>query len=151
MHARDPSQPPSNVPAPFRGGERRRRRLSVRWLVFAAGLAAAITFITVCPIDWRPRLSVDPDRERLVAFALLGFATKLALPRRHGSLLAALVILIAGLELSQMFVPGRDARVGDALVKMLGAAVGLQVGLISLVARRMLGRRPGVAAEAGKA
>ena len=63
--------------------ERRRKLLSVRWLMFAALVLAVIVFATLCPMPLRPRLFENPDLERLTAFAALGFAAKLAFPRKH--------------------------------------------------------------------
>ena len=136
MSAADPSAPPSAHAGAHQGPERRRRGLSVRWLALAAGVIAVIAYATLCPIEWRPRLTADPNQERLAAFALLGFAAKLAFPRRHGRVLAGAVLVAVGLEAAQMFIPGRDARVSDALVKALGAALGVQLGLASLLLRR---------------
>src|ERR1700742_108943 len=83
------------------GRDRRRRVLSAPWLVFASAVLGAIVFATLCPIGWRPRLFANPDLERFAAFAALGFAAKLALPRKDYLTLPALVALAIGLEAAQ--------------------------------------------------
>lgn len=121
--------------------ERRRRLVSVQWLLVAALALAVIAFATLCPMQWRPRLFRDPDLERFAAFAALGFAAKLAFPRKHFWTILGLGVAAAGLEAAQSLAPGRDAHLRDAVVKMLGAAAGVQLGLVSLIARRTLARR----------
>jgi hypothetical protein len=120
--------------------ERRRKLMSVEWLLLAGLALAVIVFATLCPMAWRPRLSRNPDLERFVAFAAVGFAAKLAFPRKHVWTILGLGLAAAGLEAAQRLVPGRDAHLWDAGVKMLGAAAGVQLGLVSLIARRALAR-----------
>jgi len=127
--------------------ERRRKLVSVEWLVFAGLALAIIVFATLCPIQWRPHLSRNPDVERFAAFAALGFAAKYAFPRRHVWTILGLGLVAAGLEAAQRLAPGRDAHLWDALVKALGAAVGVQLGLVSFIVRRTVIRRIGEAAR----
>jgi hypothetical protein len=121
--------------------ERRRNLLSVQWLLLAALALAIIAFATLCPMPWRPRLFANPDLERFVAFASLGFAVKLAFPRRHLWTVLGLMLVAAGLEAAQRLAPGRDAHLHDAVVKAIGGATGVQLGLVSLIARRAVARR----------
>jgi hypothetical protein len=121
--------------------ERRRRQISVQWLLLAALALAVIVFATLCPMQWRPRLFANPDLERFAAFAALGFAAKLAFPRKHLWTILGLGLVAAGLEAAQHLAPGRDAHLRDAVVKAIGAATGVQLGLAGLIARRALARR----------
>jgi VanZ family protein len=121
--------------------ERRRNLMSGQWLLLAALALAAIAFVTLCPMPLRPRWFANPDMERFVAFAALGFAAKLAFPRRHLWTVLGLVMVAVGLEAAQSLAPGRDAHLRDAVVKAIGAAIGVQFGLVSLIARRALSRR----------
>jgi hypothetical protein len=121
--------------------ERRRNLMSPQWLLLAALAMAVIAFATLCPMQWRPRLWANPDLERFAAFAALGFAAKLAFPRRHLWTVLGLVLVAAGLEAAQSLAPGRDAHVHDAVVKAIAAATGVQLGLVSLIARRAAARR----------
>jgi hypothetical protein len=116
--------------------ERRRRLMSVEWLLLAGLALAVIVFATLCPMAWRPRLSENPDLERFTAFAALGFAAKLAFPRRHVWTILGLGVAAASLEAGQRLIPGRDAHLWDAVVKMLGAAAGVQLGLVCLIIQR---------------
>ena len=95
-----------------------------------------------------PCLFANPDLERFVAFAALGFAVKLAFPRRHVWTVLGLMLVAAGLEAAQRLAPGRDAHLHDAVVKALGAATGVQLGLVSLIARRAVTRRMRLGVEA---
>ena len=122
----------------YLGPDRRRIRLSMRWLLLALAVGAAIVFATLCPIQWRPHLTDDPNQERFLAFAILGFAAKLAFPRHNAWLVCAVVTLAIGLEAVQLIIPGRDGRVMDAAVKALGGAFGVQVGEISFFLKRVL-------------
>jgi hypothetical protein len=117
--------------------ERRRKLMSAEWLLLAGGALAVIVFATLCPIEWRPRLSDNPDMERLAAFAVLGFAAKFAFPRKHLWTILGIALFAAGLEAAQGLVPGRHAHLWDAAVKMLGAAAGVQFGLAALIFRRV--------------
>ena len=135
--------------------ERRRKPMSAGWLLLAGLALAVIVFATLCPMPLRPRLFENPDLERFAAFAALGLAAKLAVPRRHVWTILGLGVVAAVLEAGQRLVPGRDAHLWDAEVKMLGAAAGVQLGLVSLIvqrglaatrlrpvqARRLIGRR----------
>jgi hypothetical protein len=120
--------------------ERRRKLMSAEWLLVAGLALAVIAFATLCPIGWRPRLTENPDVERFAAFAALGFAAKLAFPRRHVFTIVGLALVAAGLEAAQVLVPGRDAHLWDAAVKMLGAAAGVQLGLVGWNVRRLAER-----------
>jgi VanZ family protein len=91
----------------------------------AWGLLCLIGFFTLCPIQYRPKLTEDPQIERALAYFLLGLLLAAAYPRSR--LLAGLGLLLAaaGLELSQRFVPGRDAALRDLLAKGVGGVAGV--------------------------
>jgi VanZ family protein len=63
--------------------------------------------------------------ERFGAYAVLGCLFRLAHPYR----IVFVVLVVLGsavlLELLQIFVPDRDARISDALVKLAGGFVGI--------------------------
>lgn len=124
----------------YAGRDRRRRVLSPPWLLLAASVLGVIVFATVCPVGWRPRLFRNPDLERFAAFLALGLAAKLALPRKDRWTLPGLLLLAVGLEAAQLLIPGRDARLGDGMVKAFGALAGVQLGQASFVLRRILRR-----------
>ena len=94
-----------------------------RWIAFA--LAVAIAAVTLTPIGFRPMTNASVDIERALAFAVLGGAIALGLPRNMivGTLLA--VAYAAILEAGQNFVPGRHGQMHDFGVKALAVVVGV--------------------------
>jgi VanZ family protein len=70
----------------------------------------------------------------VVVFLLLGGAFALAYRRHAYSIGLIAVVLIGGLELIQLFIPGRHATFVDFLLNALGATTGIAV--VSLVYRR---------------
>jgi VanZ family protein len=112
-----------------------------RKLIAVAAWACLIFIIyaTLSSIEDRPQLvSVGVYKafftvvERFGAYAALGLLFCLAYPRN----VTPVCFLVFGsaivLELLQMFIPDRDARVLDALEKLAGAVAGI------LVARALL-------------
>ena len=95
--------------------------------LIAWGLAAAIAFATLGPASQRPHLNanVGQNGEHALAFLLLGLAFGLAHPRNRW-LTAAVVIGFTGLiEMLQLAVPGRHARMSDFVVGALAASLGV--------------------------
>lgn len=73
-----------------------------------------------------PGVSLD----HLVAFAALGAAFKVAMPRAGlGWSFCGLVALALGTELVQTFVPGREAHLGDAAMDIVGGGLGYLVAV----------------------
>lgn len=98
---------------------------------------AFVVYATLSPIELRPELvgaslykALFTVIERVGAFAVLGLLFYLAYPSR----LTFVWILVLGsavmLELLQLIVPGRDARVLDIAEKLFGGAVGILSGNI---------------------
>ena len=106
--------------------------------IFGAAAWICLLFImyaTLSPIDLRPELvsagfykAFFTVVERFSAFAVLGLLFCLAYPRH----LTFVCILVFGsaviLELLQLIVPDRDARVLDVSEKLLGGAAGILLG-----------------------
>lgn len=90
-------------------------------------LTVAVTFATLGPPQYRPHSPLGQDGEHALAFVLVGLAFGLAYPRRR--LLTALiaVVLIGVLELLQLWMPGRHARLQDFVVDALAACAGIAV------------------------
>lgn len=93
--------------------------------VFAWLLAAAVTFATLGPPGARPHSELGQNGEHALAFVLIGLAFGAAYSRRRllGSAIA--VVMIGVLEMLQLWVPGRHARLGDFVVDALAACIGL--------------------------
>jgi VanZ family protein len=101
--------------------------------LFAWLLAAAVTFATLGPAKLRPHADITHDGEHAFAFVLLGLAFALAYPRQRLPAAGIAVVLIGVLELLQLFVPGRHARLEDFLVDALAALAGF--ALAAIIAR----------------
>jgi VanZ like family len=93
----------------------------------SAVLFVAIVVATLGPVGLRPQTG-QPGLERLVAFAALGAVLVPAFPSRFWTVLMVVVAAAICLELLQLVVPGRDARVVDGAVKAAGGALGCLVG-----------------------
>lgn len=102
-----------------------------------------IAYATLVSLDARPELvssgyykAFFTVVERFGAYALLGILFCLAYPRH----LTFVCILVFGsavaLELLQVFVPDRDARLLDLAEKLLGGAAGIFLGDITRLSFR---------------
>jgi VanZ family protein len=94
----------------------------IAWL-----LTAAVTFATLGPARLRPHSELGQDGEHALAFVLVGLAFGLAYPRRRVLTAGAAVVLIGVLELLQLWMPGRHARLEDFVVDALAACAGIAV------------------------
>src|ERR1700756_1500974 len=101
-------------------------------------LAAAVTFATLGPPSYRPHSALGQDGEHALAFVLVGLAFGLAYPRQRLLTAGIAVVLIGVLEVLQLWIPGRHARLEDFVVDALAAYAGLLLvaGLEWLRARR---------------
>jgi VanZ family protein len=108
----------------------------IAWL-----LTAAVTFATLGPPRLRPHSELGQDGEHALAFVLVGLAFGLAYTRHRLLTATIAVVLIGVLELLQLWMPGRHARLEDFVVDALAACVGIAVaaGLDWLVRRSKSG------------
>jgi VanZ family protein len=90
-------------------------------------LAAAVTFATLSPPRLRPHSNLGQDGEHALAFVLIGLAFGLAYPRHRLITSAISVVMIGVIEILQLWVPGRHARLEDFAVDALAACAGLAV------------------------
>ena len=94
--------------------------------LFAWFLAAAVSFATLGPPDFRPHASpLGQNGEHALAFVLLGLAFGLAYTRKRLLTAAIAVALIGLIEILQLWAPGRHARLEDFLVDAFAACIGL--------------------------
>jgi hypothetical protein len=98
--------------------------------VFAWLLAAAIVFVTLAPIGYRPYSGLDKDAEHLLALLLVGLVFGLAYPRHRPIAAGVSVVALAVLETLQLVVPGRDARFEDFAVKAIAACAGIAIASV---------------------
>ena len=98
--------------------------------------AAAIAFATLVPIGYRPVSGAGRNVEYLLAFVVVGLVFGLAYPRHRRLAAGVSVVSIAALEMMQLLVPGRHARLEDFAIKALASCAGMAIaGLISWVVR----------------
>jgi VanZ family protein len=98
------------------------------WGALAWSLAAAIVILTVVPPSFRPVTGLPHALEHFVMFALCGGAFGLAYRLRGIFEGAALVAFAGAIELLQLIVPGRHARLSDFVVDAIASCVGVLIG-----------------------
>jgi VanZ family protein len=75
--------------------------------------------------------------EHFTIYAATGFAFGLGYKHRHDLLAVLLVIFSGSIEIAQLFVPGRHARLGDFIIDAVAACIALvMASLLSLVPTR---------------
>jgi hypothetical protein len=105
----------------------------IAWL-----LTAAVTFAALGPAWLRPHSDLGQDGEHALAFVLVGLAFGLAYPQRRLLTAGIAVVLIGVLELLQLWMPRRHARLEDFIVDALAACAGIAVAAgPDWLARRM--------------
>ena len=93
----------------------------------AYALAAAVSFATLGPPGLRPHSNIGQNGEHALAFVLVGLAFAMGYPR-HRLLAAGVTVVFTGvLEVLQLFVPGRHARLEDFLVDALATLGGFAI------------------------
>src|SRR5450755_4726248 len=101
--------------------------MTVLFRMFAWLLAAAVTFATLGPPQFRPHSNLGQDGEHTLAFVLVGLAFGLAYPRQRMMAAVVAVVMIGLIEVLQFWAPGRHARLEDFVVDALAACVGFAV------------------------
>jgi VanZ family protein len=93
--------------------------------IVAWTLATAITILSILPPDLRPDTGVPHYLEHFAIYWATGLAFGLGYERRQGLLAIPLVIFSGTVELAQLFVPGRHARLSDFIVDAIAVCAGL--------------------------
>src|SRR4051812_25126223 len=104
-----------------------RPAMTVAFRIIAWLLSAAVTFVTLGPPQYRPHSPLGQDGEHALAFVLVGLAFGLAYPLRRVLTASTGIVLIGLLEVLQLWMPGRHARLEDFVVDALAACVGIAV------------------------
>jgi VanZ family protein len=91
-------------------------------------LLLAVTVLTFVPAVLRPVSGLGQNVEHFTIFVLMGAAFAVAYRRYAYSIGLALLVFTGILELLQLFVPGRHARLSDFVVDALGVGVGMAAG-----------------------
>jgi VanZ family protein len=104
----------------------------VRYLrILAWALVIGIVVVSVVPASDRPETGVEHNYEHLLAFSLLGLVFALAYSWRPIVLLPSGIIFALLLELAQIPLPTRHARIEDFLVDAFGTSLGITVAYLS--------------------
>jgi hypothetical protein len=98
---------------------------------------AVIVILSLVPPTLRPETGAPHSLEHFTIFAASGFSFGLGYKRRH-DLIAILLIMFSGsIEIAQLFVQGRHARLSDFIIDAVAACIGLvTASLLSLVPLR---------------
>jgi VanZ family protein len=89
-----------------------------------------LLILTVIPADERPVGGFQHDLEHFVAFGPTGFLLGLAYASRFRLLYPAALAFTLVLELSQIALPSRHARVEDFIVDAVAVCLGLAVAQV---------------------
>ena len=92
----------------------------VAWL-----LILAIVMLSLGPPSTRPATGAGHNLEHLLIFVAMGAAFGLGYPRRFLLLPVALLAFTGAIEVAQMMVPGRHARLSDFLTDATATCVGI--------------------------
>jgi VanZ family protein len=103
--------------------------------IAAWGLAAGIVVLSLVPPTMRPQTGASNSLEHFIIYVAIGFAFGLGYKRRHHLLAIFLVIFSGLIEVAQLLVPGRHARLSDFITDALAACVGLVTSSLFSLAR----------------
>ena len=103
--------------------------------IVAWALATAIVILSLVHPALRPETSVPHSLEHIIIFAATGFAFGLGYTRRHDLLAILLVLFSICVEIAQLFVAGRHARVSDLIFDAVAACIGLATASLLRPAR----------------
>lgn len=91
----------------------------------AWSLATFIVILSVVPPSLRPETGVPHSLEHFAIYWATGVAFGFGYERRQRLLAVSLVAFSGAMELIQLFVPGRHARLSDFIVDALATCAGL--------------------------
>jgi VanZ family protein len=112
----------------------------LRKIAFVVGwlLMLAITVLSLVPATLRPETSVPHNLEHFAIFAATGFALGFGYARRPVAIMLALVGFAGAIELAQIFLPDRHARLIDFAVDAFAVCAG---AALSSLTYRVRGQR----------
>ncbi|HET8744170.1 MAG TPA: VanZ family protein [Ramlibacter sp.] len=91
------------------------------------------------PMNWVEAHSASINLAHLIAFLVVGFAARLAMPGRSRATLAIIVAVAIVSEIAQFWVPGRTPRMSDVGVDVAGTLAGAAcAGLLLWLSRAWL-------------
>jgi VanZ family protein len=95
---------------------------AANWLIIVG-----LVIVTIVPANERPITGLQHDLEHFSAFALAGLLFGLAYAGHLRAWLLSAVVFSLALELSQIPLPTRHARLEDFVVDAAGACLGIVV------------------------
>ena len=98
--------------------------------LFAWACVAAIAVLSLVAPAWRPVTALPHNLEHAAIFAIAGFAAGLGYPNRPALNFLAFVIFAGAIELAQIFVPERHARLSDFVIDALAACAAVGAALV---------------------
>ena len=120
----DTSNRPATLVRSLRYADLRGRIVNPARLL-AWALASAIVILSIVPPLLRPETPLPHDLEHFGIFWAAGFTFALGYTCRDAVLPSMLVIFAGTVEIAQLFVPGRHARLSDFIVDALAISAGL--------------------------
>jgi VanZ family protein len=87
-------------------------------------LAAAIIILSVVPPSLRPETGVPHELEHFLIYAITGFAFGIAYELQYAALAILLALFAGSVEIAQLFIPGRHARLSDFIVDAIAMCAG---------------------------
>ena len=100
-------------------------------------LASAVIVLSVVPPYLRPVTDTPHGFEHFAAFFITGLAFGFGYERRPAVVAIALVVFSGAIEILQIFVPQRHARLSDFLIDTLAVCAGV---VLTSCTARVLGR-----------
>ena len=101
--------------------------------IVAWSLAATIVILSVVPPGLRLDTGTTHHLEHFIVYWTTGLAFGLGYDCKHNLLALLLVVFSGSVEIMQLFVPGRHARLSDFAIDAVAACVGIFT--VSLVNR----------------
>jgi VanZ family protein len=103
--------------------------------IAAWSLATGIVILSIVPPAVRPETKAPHNLDHFLIYAATGLAFGLGYKRRHDFLALLLVFFSAAVEITQLFVPGRHARLSDFIIDAFATSVGLAVSSLIGITR----------------
>ena len=98
--------------------------ISISLRAAAWTLLAAIVAISVVPPFLRPVTGSPANLEHMAIFMISGLVFGLGYRSHHLHQAIGLVIFAGAVELAQLYIPGRHARISDFLIDAIAASAG---------------------------
>jgi hypothetical protein len=100
--------------------------------VGAWSLAAAITVLSLVPVRLRPETGTPHNFEHFAIFCATGLAFSIGYPGNRPNLTVRLVIFAGAIEVAQLFVSERHARIGDFVVDASALVIGVALAAFAV-------------------